>query len=137
VLEKSAADPVVRAFDATKERWNTKVPGGESLLSVGDGVLVGTADDGARYLDGGGKERLGDKGNGLLPVRVNGGSVLLFGSALNPYPQDLAVSGFGTRSGAVTPLGQLQGVRGNACSWSSTIIVCPREKDFQAWTFAK
>ena len=45
--------------------------------------------------------------------------------------------GVGSADGGRTAVGQLTKLRSKACSWNEQFIVCPTDKEFQAWRFAK
>ncbi|HWB37709.1 MAG TPA: hypothetical protein VHA75_16970, partial [Rugosimonospora sp.] len=142
VLDRSNSDPktaTVRMVDASGAHWNRLIAGADRLVPLASGVIV-TGTDGDAFtqvLNASGEPvSLGTNGAQATGARVNGTSVLLFKGTLSTYPATVPLTGVGTRSGKVTPLGTLDGVRAAACSWNSRYLVCPQESQFRVWTFA-
>lgn len=128
------------AVDAKGNSWARPVPAASQVVPVGDRVMVlgGSGDDrytkvfgpdGAVLLDAAGKEQTG--------VRVTDGSVLLFSESLSTSTTDQALTGYRAGANSRTPLGQVRAVRGASCSWSTSVLICPSDKDFGVWSFAK
>jgi molecular chaperone HscA len=139
VLDQADSDPTtstVRMIDTTGQRWSAFVSGATDLTRIGDGVLV-TAKDAVHLFTGDGTEiPLGTAGAGSTAVRVNGATALLLKGDVTSYPATVAVAGVGLRSRTVKPLGTLDGVRGESCSWNTELIVCPQQSQFQIWKYA-
>ncbi len=128
------------AADPNGKSWARPVPSASRVVPLGDRVMVlgGSGDnrytkvfgpDGTVLLDAPGKQEIG--------VRVTDGSVLLFSDELSTYPKDQTLTGYQTRGGTPTQLGQIRAVRGASCSWNTTVLICPSDKDFGVWRFAR
>ncbi|MFD2766425.1 Hsp70 family protein [Micromonospora eburnea] len=139
LLEVADADEkTARVVAATegKDVQHWAVPGMEQLVPVGERVLARRtypepvvtlfAPDGRKVLD----EEDG------VAARVDAGNLLLFADRLNSSADNRSVSGVGTGSGNVVPLGELKGVRGESCSWNTEVIVCGAAKEFLVYRFA-
>jgi hypothetical protein len=69
------------------------------------------------------------------PVRVDGSSVLLFSAQPSNYPNDAALTGV-SLDGKRTPLGSLEGIVTEGCSWNREFLACPARSEFGFWRFA-
>ncbi len=142
ILDRSNSDPTtatVHMIDSTGQRWFQLVAGADSLTALGDGVIVSSSQGKGftRIFNAKGDElSLDTTGVEAVGVRVNGSSALLLKGTVATYPYTVALTGVGTHSGTVKPLGSMDGVRAAACSWNAQVIVCPQESQFQVWKFA-
>ncbi len=113
--------------------------GADTLVPVGDRVLgtnaVGTP--ASALYDSGGKQLLVDEDRPQVAVPVNSGSLLLLSVQTSSYPGDVSLVGVRATDGTRTALGQLTKVRTRSCSWNERFLVCPGEKEFGVWRFAK
>jgi molecular chaperone HscA len=115
--------------------WSRTVPSAETLLPVGESVLVGqdTSPDSVSLLDGSGKilwTRDGTAG------RLDAGNMLLFSKALSTGPDDPSLTGQHLGSG-VKPMGALADIRTSSCAWNTGTLACVGDKDFELIKFAK
>jgi molecular chaperone HscA len=136
-VNSDAKTSTLRMIDGTGQRWNVLVSGADTLTRIGDGVMV-SGDNFVRLFTASGKDvDLGAAGTDATGVRVNGGTALILKGTVTSYPQTLSVTGVGLLSGTVKPLGTLDDVRGESCSWNTKVIVCPQQSQFQVWKFAR
>lgn len=70
-------------------------------------------------------------------VRLDGGNLLVFADNLVSYADDASVAGFWVGSAEPFELGQLKRVRPAACSWNTSVIVCPTDTEFIFRRFAE
>ena len=96
-----------------------------------------TGEPAAVLYDPDGKQLLKSGDQHAVPVRITSGSLLLFSESPSSYPTDTSLVGVGSADGGRTAVGQLTKLRSKACSWNEQFIVCPTDKEFQAWRFAK
>lgn len=71
-----------------------------------------------------------------MAVRVDAGNPLVFADPLTSGEDDRSVAGVGAASGKVVELGQLTDVRGESCSWNTSVIACGGTKEFVLHRFA-
>ncbi|MEV6495049.1 PQQ-binding-like beta-propeller repeat protein, partial [Actinoplanes sp. NPDC051633] len=115
--------------------WHVKAPNAETLVPVGDNVLVGQNASSApkvTLLDSAGKEQFTADGQG---ARLDGGNVLLFSKALSTSLDDPALAGQHVGDDPVQ-LGPLAGVHSASCSWNTEVIACVTDKDLRLQRFA-
>lgn len=120
-------------------RWNKPAANADLLVPLGAGLMVQNTDSGTRYttvFGGDGTALLGDAGRDQTGVRVAAGSVLLFSELPYPYSSNETLSGFGVSDPAPHSLGEVKKVRSANCSWNTTLLVCPTDDGFAAWSFA-
>jgi hypothetical protein len=124
----------VVAVDTDRRRWSTPLAQAETLVPVGDSVLVSQNSSPPRVslLDRAGKASWGRDGEA---ARLDAGNVLLFNKAMSAYPDDPSLWGQHLGDGAV-PLGPLSGVRSATCAWDTSAIACVAETDFVLQSFA-
>jgi len=120
-----------------KLAWKKPAPDAKELIELGDGVAVSTdsSPPGGLVFDGSGKQLLSDDAKKNYPVRVDGSSVLLFSAPPSNYPGDAALTGV-TLDGKRTPLGSLQDIVVEGCSWNRQFLACPTKGEFRFWRFA-
>ncbi|RKR88924.1 putative pyrroloquinoline-quinone binding quinoprotein [Micromonospora pisi] len=123
-----AADTTELVSIATKpgdgeKMWRKPAAGAESLLPVGEHVLVGggTPDTATLYRPDG-TTVISREG---VAVRLDGGNLLLFADDPSTNVTDVSVAGVRVSSSDLIELGELKGVRAASCSWNSSVIVCP------------
>jgi len=114
--------------------WSRAAPDAQTLVPVGDAVLVAQNSTPAQVtlLDGDGEvawTRAGAAG------RLDGGNLLLFSKPLSTSADDPALSGVHVGDAAV-PLGSLSDVRSASCSWDQQHLACAAAEDFVVHTFA-
>nr|WP_305787536.1 Hsp70 family protein [Actinoplanes lichenis] len=113
--------------------WTRQVAGAESLLPVGDAVLVSsTSPAQVTLLDADGKvtwTRAGAAG------RLDAGNLLLFSKDLSSSADDPALSGLHVGD-EVEPLGALTDVRSGTCAWDTAHLACVAAEDFVIQRFA-
>jgi molecular chaperone HscA len=141
VLDRVNSDTktsTVRMIDSTGQRWFTLVTDADTLTRIGAGVMVSSrAAHFVRIFTASGRDiDLGPVELDATGVRVNGATALVFTGTVTSYPQTLALTGVGLHSSTVKPLGTLDGVRGESCSWNTKVIVCAQQNQFQVWKYA-
>ncbi|MFJ6200017.1 Hsp70 family protein [Micromonospora sp. NPDC092111] len=114
-------------------RW--PAPGGVGLVSLGEHLLVQreSPKTTATLFDPAGKALLTDQKG--FAARVDAGNLLVFAETPNTIEGDRSIAGV-SASGELTAMGDLQGVRGQSCSWNTEVIVCGAERDFVLYRFA-
>ena len=122
-----------------RELWRRPAPNADTLVPVGDRIMAlnVTGEPAAVLYDPDGKQLLKSGDQHAVPVRITSGSLLLFSESPSSYPTDTSLVGVGSADGGRTAVGQLTKLRSKACSWNEQFIVCPTDKEFQAWRFAK
>jgi hypothetical protein len=132
--EQDSTEVVAAAEGKGTQRWSA--PGTDLLVPLGDRVLARrTYPEPAVTLFGPDGERVLDGRDGVA-VRLDAGNLLVFAAPLSSSEDDRSVAGVGAESGRVVELGQLKDVRGESCSWNTTVIACGAEKDFVLYRFA-
>jgi outer membrane protein assembly factor BamB len=123
-------------LDKGEERWREKAADFETLVPVGEHVMVlrDSPDYTTAVYDAGGGLVATREGVG---VRVNGGSMLFFGKYLTTSVDDPSMAGLTVGSAQPVELGPLKSVRTDSCSWSRELIACAGDKDFRIYRFAK
>ncbi|WP_431926433.1 Hsp70 family protein [Micromonospora wenchangensis] len=114
-------------------RW--AAPGGVDLVPVGEHLLVRreVPKTTVSLFDPAGKAVLTDRKG--TAVRVDAGNLLVFAETPSSVEDDRSLAGV-SKSGGLTEMGQLQGVRSESCSWNTSVIVCGAERDFVLYRFA-
>lgn len=126
----------VVAIDVAKGgHWSTTVPDADTLLPVGESLLVGrnTSPDSVSLLNGDGRivwTRDGTAG------RLDAGNLLLFSKSLSTGTDDPALTGQHLGD-EVKPLGALADIRTSSCAWNTATLACVGDKDFELIRFAK
>ncbi|WP_326562222.1 Hsp70 family protein [Micromonospora sp. NBC_01796] len=117
------------------ELWRKPAAKADELLPVGDHVAVGSGTlDTTTVYGPDGTQVISKEG---IAVRVDGGNLLLFADEPSSASTDVSVAGVRVSSNQPVELGELKGVRPSACSWNSSVIVCPGESDLRFRTFVK
>lgn len=111
-------------------------PKAETLVPVGEHLLVGRAypESTSTLFDPQGRTVLADRPG--VAVRLDAGNLLIFADPLTSGEADRSVAGLALAASAVDELGQLIDVRGESCSWNTSVILCGAEKDFVLYRFA-
>ncbi|WP_194822921.1 Hsp70 family protein [Micromonospora sp. S-DT3-3-22] len=114
-------------------RW--AAPGGVDLVPVGEHLLVRreSPKTTVSLFDPAGKAVLTDRKG--TAVRVDAGNLLVFAETPSSVEDDRSLAGV-SKSGGLTEMGQLQGVRSESCAWNTSVIVCGAERDFVLYRFA-
>jgi outer membrane protein assembly factor BamB len=122
----------VNAADASGT-WHRGVAGAESLVPVGDSVLVtsSTSPASVSLLDADGEITWTKEG---VAARLDGGNLLTLSEPLSTSAVNLALAGQHLGDG-FHQLGPLSGVRSSTCSWNTSVIACVRDKDFTLQRF--
>ncbi|MEU4691680.1 PQQ-binding-like beta-propeller repeat protein [Actinoplanes sp. NPDC023714] len=131
-VETAGSDQVI-AVDAVKggEVWRRDVPDVESLIPVGESLLVVT-DKESTLIDVGGDPLWTVPG---VAVRLDAGNVLRFSESLTTSVGSRSLSGVHLGDEAAE-MGLLRDVRPGACAWNTTVLACVRETDFALFSFA-
>jgi hypothetical protein len=116
--------------------WRRPARDADSILPVGDRVLVATDSPDARWTlrDSDGGELLSRDGTA---VRVDDGNLLSFAGTFSTSSTDLSLAGVGALSGSATELGPLPQTRGETCSWNRSVIACMADEQFVLWRYAE
>ena len=124
---------------AHKELWRRPAHGTDTLVPVGDRVLATnvTGEPASVLYDPDGRQLLKPEDQHAVGVRVTGGSLLLFSASPSTSTDDVSLVGVSAADGGRTALGQVPKVRAKSCTWTDRYLVCPTDKDFEAWRFAK
>jgi molecular chaperone HscA len=129
-----AKTDVVTAIDLDKGSrvWKQPLAGVDSLVPVGPSLLVSNSSQ-TTLLDNRGKTVWTSGG---VAARLDGGNLLEFAKPLAGYSDDPALAGqhLGDQQ---RPLGQLNDVRSDTCSWNKSVIACVADKDFVVLKFAR
>ncbi|WKU07940.1 Hsp70 family protein [Micromonospora sp. HUAS LYJ1] len=114
-------------------RW--AAPGGVDLVPVGEHLLVRreSPKNTVSLFDPAGKAVLTDRKG--TAARVDAGNLLVFAETPSSVEDDRSLAGV-SKSGGLTEMGQLQGVRSESCAWNTSVIVCGAERDFVLYRFA-
>ncbi|WP_420119066.1 Hsp70 family protein [Micromonospora sp.] len=114
-------------------RW--AAPGGQGLVPVGEHLLVRRElpKTSVSLFDPAGKAVLTDRKG--VAARVDAGNLLVFAETPSSVEDDRSLAGV-SKSGGLTEMGQLQGVRSESCAWNTSVIVCGAERDFVLYRFA-
>jgi hypothetical protein len=115
--------------------WHRAVANAESLVPVGDSVLVTrntspTAK--VSLLDADGEISWTHDG---IAARLDGGNLLTFSEPLSTSPVSPALAGQHLGDD-FKQLGPMPGVRSSSCSWNTSVIACVRAEDFMIQRFA-
>ncbi|WP_434741362.1 Hsp70 family protein [Micromonospora sp. SH-82] len=115
-------------------RWAAS--GATTLLPFGEHLLASrtSPEESVTLFDPQGRALLTDRGG--VGVRLDAGNLLVFAKQLGSFESDSSVAGVWARSGGVTELGLLTGVRSGSCSWNDTTIVCGARQEFVLHRFA-
>ncbi|MFI5895364.1 Hsp70 family protein [Actinoplanes sp. NPDC051513] len=116
-----------------KELWRYPLPNTDTLVPVGESVLVTTTNSEMTLLDSAGHKIWTHTGEA---ARLDAGNILEFSKPLSRSPGETALYGRHIGDDAV-PLGSLIDVRADTCSWDKSTLACVAEKDFVLQTFAK
>jgi len=114
--------------------WRRDLPNADRLVPVGDHVLAGQSTSPPRValIDGEGRQVWNVEG---AAARLDGGNLLRFGRPLTATPDDPAL--YGQHLGDETvPLGALNDVRSQTCSWNTSVIACVADDNFVVQRFA-
>ena len=114
--------------------WRTALPGTDTLVPVGDHLLASqnATRSTTMLLDAKGKVTWTANGEA---ARLDGGNVLLFSKSLSTFTDSPSLAGRHLGDGE-QPLGPLDGVRSETCSWNTSVIACVGDKDFRLQRFA-
>jgi hypothetical protein len=132
--EEERTEVVAATEGAGVARW--AAPEAERLVPYGERLLaLRTSPKASVTLFGAdGKPVLA--GRDGTAVHLDDGNLLIFAEQLSSFEDDRSVAGLGTDAGTVVELGQLKQVRSEACSWNTSVVVCPSAKDFVIYRFA-
>ncbi|MFY1634541.1 Hsp70 family protein [Solwaraspora sp. WMMB335] len=118
------------------QRWRVDAAGFDAVVPLGEHFLLQQTSGGylSVLVDSAGEEVYRNAG---VAVRIDRGNMLWFAASPSSYPDDVSVAGVP----AAAPqdkieLGLLRGVRGGACSWDRSRIVCPIDEGFVVHRFA-
>ncbi|MFY1703881.1 Hsp70 family protein [Micromonospora sp. WMMA1923] len=131
----SAGTEVVSA-EAGEETRRWAAPEATGLVAVGEHLLASrtSPEPAVTLFDPRGRPVLADRDG--VAVRLDAGNLLVFATTLTSSATDRSVAGVWAESGQVTELGQLKGVRGDSCSWHTTVIACGADQGFVLHRFA-
>jgi hypothetical protein len=113
--------------------WDYPLPNVDTIVPVGESVLVTTTNSEMTLLDPAGKKVWTHTGEA---ARLDGGNILEFSKPLSRSPGETALYGRHIGDDAV-PLGSLADTRSDTCSWDKSTLACVADKDFVLQTFAK
>lgn len=115
--------------------WRQKVVSAETLVPVGDSVLVtqSTSPVATVSLLDAAAGKVSWTENGTA-ARLDGGNLLTFSNPLSTSPDNPSLAGQHLGDEA-KELGPLTGVRSSTCSWNTSVIACVRDKDFAIQRF--
>ncbi|MEH1102468.1 Hsp70 family protein [Micromonospora sp. CPCC 205561] len=125
--DEDSAEVVTAAEEGKPTRW--KAPKATRLVPLGEHLLARrtTPDPAGTLFDREGRAALRDRGG--VAVRLDAGNLLLFADAPSSIEDDSSVAGASVGSGDVTEMGQLADVRGDTCSWNTSVVVCGAGRD--------
>jgi molecular chaperone HscA len=113
--------------------WHHVLPGVNSLVPVGPDLLAATSSQ-TTLFDKAGTKVWSNRGDA---VRLNAGNLLQFAKPLSAVAADdpsVAGQHLGDQP---QPLGPLNDVRTDTCSWNTSVIACVADNDFVLLRFAK
>ena len=116
-----------------KQVWRYPLANTESIVPVGEAVLVTTTTPDMTLLDAKGAKVWTHTGEA---ARLDGGNVLEFSKPLSRTAGETALYGRHLGDDAV-PLGSFTDVRADTCSWDTSMLACVADKDFVLQRFAK
>ncbi|MGC1214393.1 MAG: PQQ-binding-like beta-propeller repeat protein, partial [Micromonospora sp.] len=126
--DAATAEVVAATEGEGSERWSA--PGTDQLVPFGERVLAQrTYPEPAVTLFGADGTRVLAERPGVA-VRVDAGNLLVFADPLTSAEDDRSVAGVGAESGTVVELGLLTDVRGESCSWNTSVIACGGATEF-------
>ncbi|AEV88891.1 Synaptojanin-2 [Actinoplanes sp. SE50] len=130
--QRDKAEAVAYDLTAHKETWRRPAPQAETLVPVGDAVLVTTGKS-TTLLGADGKAQWTDEPGDA--VRLDAGNVLRFSDTLSPSVDDRILTGvhLGDQPALI---GRLRDVRSSTCSWNRSVIACAGDKDYLIARFA-
>ncbi|WP_433298694.1 Hsp70 family protein [Actinoplanes sp. CA-030573] len=115
-----------------KQLWRYRLANTETIVPVGEALLVTTTTPDMTLLDADGGKVWTHAGEA---ARLNDNNLLEFSKQLNRTPGETAL--YGRRLGAeAVPLGSFADVRSDTCSWDTSMLACVAEKDFVLQRFA-
>lgn len=118
------------------EAWRRPAKNMQALVTIGEHVAArSTTSDYVTTVVGPDGETLFTRPG--VGVRLDGGNLLVFADYLASYEDDASVAGFWVGSAEPFELGLLPGVRSAACSWNTSVIVCPTDTEFILRRFAE
>jgi molecular chaperone HscA len=127
----------VVAVDAAKggRLWHRAEPGADALVPVGEAVLVtATSDTGydTKLIDAKGGQVWTSPG---VAARLDAGNLLEFNQPLSGSTAKPSLAGQHLGDDPV-PLGALNDVRSDTCSWNKSLVACVADEDFVLQHFA-
>ncbi|MFI0796911.1 Hsp70 family protein [Micromonospora rubida] len=128
------SDVVAATEGASPQRW--AAPGAKDLMPVGEHLLVRRQypESTSTLFDPKGKAVLRDRDG--VAVRLDAGNILVFADRLSGSESDPSVAGMAVGSPDPAELGQAKDVRGESCSWNTSVLFCGAAKDFVLYRFA-
>lgn len=115
-----------------KQLWRYPLANTETIVPVGEAVLVTTTTPDMTLLDSGGAKVWTHTGEA---ARLDAGNILEFSKPLSRSPGETALYGRHLGDEAV-PLGSFDNVRADTCSWDTAMLACVADKDFVLQRFA-
>ncbi|TWH66113.1 putative pyrroloquinoline-quinone binding quinoprotein [Micromonospora olivasterospora] len=133
--EADRAEVVAVTGDGKAKHWTA--PGAKELVPVGEHLLARRTypEPASTLFDPEGRAVLADRPG--VAVRLDGGNLLVFADPLGGGEADRSVAGMAVDSQKPDELGELLDVRGESCSWNTSVILCAAEKDFVLYRFAR
>ncbi|MBM2617271.1 Hsp70 family protein [Actinoplanes sp. LDG1-06] len=117
-----------------KVAWKVPAPRSDAVVPVGDAVLTGYTSE-ARLFDADGKQLWA--GEEATAARLDAANILEFSKPYSGYPEDPALAGRHLGDKPVQ-LGPPQSkIATGSCSWNTTYLACPTDKDFVVIKFAE
>ncbi|RGC66473.1 Chaperone protein DnaK [Micromonospora sp. MW-13] len=128
------AEVVVAAEGASPRRW--AAPGAKDLVPVGEHLLVRRQypEPTSTLFDPEGRAVLRDRDG--VAVRLDAGNILVFADRMSGSESDPSVAGMAVGSPEPAELGRAKDVRGESCSWNTSVLFCGAAKDFVLYRFA-
>ncbi|WP_405105296.1 Hsp70 family protein [Micromonospora sp. NBC_01405] len=128
------AEVVAATEGASPRRWAT--PGAKDLMPVGEHLLVRRQypESTSTLFDPEGKAVLRDRDG--VAVRLDAGNILVFADRLSGSESDPSIAGLAVGSPDPAELGRAKDVRGESCSWNTSVLFCGSAKDFVLYRFA-
>ncbi|MER5703567.1 Hsp70 family protein [Micromonospora sp. NPDC002296] len=128
------AEVVAATEGAGLRRWAT--PGAKDLVPVGEHLIVRRQypESTSTLFDPEGKAVLRDRDG--VAVRLDAGNILVFADRLSGSESDPSVAGMAVGSPDPAELGRAKDVRGESCSWNTSVLLCGAAKDFVLYRFA-
>ncbi|GIM93518.1 Hsp70 family protein [Paractinoplanes toevensis] len=135
-ISYDAKTTTVVALDVAAEDdtvvWRYKLANVDTIIPVGEAVLVTTTVPETTLIDGTGKRIWTHTGEA---ARLDGGNLLEFSKALSLSPSDPALAGRHLGDQAV-PLGSLNAIRSDTCAWNTSMLACVADENFVLQQFA-